>query len=254
MGSRVEVQKPARTRVGERNLQTEDLPAGSGLNDGDARGACHLGLVLQGSFTLQGMEIGPGGWVFNPGRQGAAGSGGCRLAVVSWAGAETPLAAKGSPCPSGVWYDKYEAALAPIELEEPAGKSLLAPWSGYWIEIPPGDGTAAVHVHHDLINILAIAGERGKIAGRLLVGGDAGIRAWPLRAGDLAVVETDVVHNLVPEPEGPPLRFFVFNDSPSHYQQAASSDYHNLRRVEVASLPLAARDGDSPLYFHVRRD
>lgn len=78
-------------------------------------------------------------------------------------------------------------------------------------------------------------------------------RAWPLQAGDIAVVEKETVHNLVPLPGGMPLRFFVFNDVPSTCQDVASSDYDNVSRVKIEDLPRQARDERSSVCLSVEK-
>ena len=233
----------ARLSLGGRTLETLEVAASAAVDGSD------LLFVLDGTLNVDGAPLREGDAVLVGSGPGVrAGAEGCRLARISHADAAGDARQVFRAAPMQ-WFDKYDARLAPCLLEVD-GRDLLAPWTAYRVELAPAAAGVSLHVHHDLTNIVVITGDTGS-AGYAL--GRTGRAAWAqaVAPGDIVVVHPGVEHNLASAPGHPPLRFLVFNDSPSNYQQTSTSDYHDVGSAAIADLELRPRPAAGPVVLEI---
>ncbi len=146
-----------------------------------------------------------------------------------------------------VYYNKYKAAISRIELSDKGG-SLLAEWSSYIVDLPFMP-KITLHFHANLRNILYFTGSASEIQGYVVVENNNRIHAWPVRGGDWAVIEKNVIHNVCTA-KGHSMRFFVFNDETSDYETPETSDYHNLHSIDFEEiLTMPGTLGKSPVFI-----
>lgn len=207
-------------------------------------------LVLHGSVATGAGRL-EKGWLAHLAGLGtiAAGDQGAVLGVITWRG-EAPDEAGVCQQPDLQWFDKYEAKVGTLHLGD-GPEDRLAPWSGYAIEIPAGEKPVTLHVHDDLKNLIFIVGRPGAHNGYVVAEDGGDIRAWPVESGDVVLVETGVLHNLVPADSEDPLEFFVFNDTTSNYEEQESSDYHIHRHLAWTDIERRERRRQGTLFIHV---
>jgi hypothetical protein len=249
MKSTIENSSEPSLAISGRSLVTLDLAPGDHLQRTTAipeASDIHLTMVLQGTLVVEDRALDQGSWLLGSSLIGRAAESDCKIAVLSWNHGATVETEFSEPA-NGVWYADYEAFLRPLKF----ANDVLAPWTGYWIKIPAANETIAVHVHHALTNIVAIAGDGAETAG-YLVAQSAGFEASPLVAGDLVVVDPKTIHNLVAAPHSKPLKFFVFNNNISNYHEPNAADYHNMTRVGFSELTILRRKGKKSGFLRVK--
>ncbi|NEO29051.1 MAG: hypothetical protein F6K36_01035 [Symploca sp. SIO3C6] len=148
------------------------------------------------------------------------------------------------------WYKKYEAWVGKLNFN---GKNPnpLSPWTAYMVELQPFNGEVSLHLHQELNNLIFIQGQPNVNSGYFIIEENLKYLALPLKAGDIILVKPGVKHNLVSSNTKHNLKFFVFNNSQSDYQQEESSDYHLMKKVPWSAVDIQVRFNLNPILINV---
>jgi hypothetical protein len=239
--------------LGDRKFITIQLQANTllekalGWTDEQVANTAILLLILDGSLVTPEMKLERGSLAsLSKINEVFASQEGCTLGLITWSLQDSTISEHMSyHYPQLLWYDKYEAWVGKLNFDV-YGSDFLFPWNGYAIKIPSQENQqekkACLHIHKRLKNLIFVQGSSAATVGYLVVEDDGHYIAWPLRSGDVILVQPGVKHNLVSADNGQALQFFVFNDTPSDYQEPETSDYHVLdcipwHKVTIASRP-----------------
>lgn len=213
-------------------------------------------LVLEGSLVTPEMKLKRGSLAsLSRINEVFAGREGCTLGLITWSLNGSKISEHMSHhYPELLWYEKYEAWVGKLNFDID-GNDFLLPWNGYAINIPQEENQqekkVCLHIHKRLKNLIFIQGSSAATVGYLVVEDNQNHIAWPLRCGDLILVQPGVKHNLVSADNGHNLEFFVFNDSPSDYQEPGTSDYHVSDCIPWHKVIITSRPYEKPLMANV---
>jgi len=210
-------------------------------------------LGLDGSVVTPVGPVGPGEMAVVPPSVdivGGAGGGSFGLLVRRELSAAR-LGAGWRNRPLLTWEDKYQARIGDL-VALGAAAAGIDRGTAYFVETPADEGGVPMHVHRVLRNVVFVAGPPDRQVGFAI-----GMRSraepafsMPIHGGDVVIVGAGVLHNLV-ACRGEPLRFFVYNDSVSDYENVATSDYHVEFRIPHSALTRLARETRGPVCIDV---
>jgi hypothetical protein len=210
-----------------------------------------LAIILEGSIKTRDRELKSGDLAsLTEIDDVCTGIKGCVLGLVAWEVQHQPTRQFLHQRPTMQWYDKYQAWLSELTLLD-NGHDLLSPWTGYAIRLPFSGESVDLHVHKTLKNLIFVKGSSKATAGYLIVETQQNCTAYPLIGGDIVLVQPGIKHNLVAKDKEADLEFFVFNDTPSNYQEAETSDYHMMQEVPWHKIIISPRSREKPIILHV---
>ncbi|MCY6494566.1 hypothetical protein [Leptolyngbya sp. GGD] len=207
--------------------------------------------VLHGAIITPEFELQQGGMTILPClKQAYAGSQGCTLGLITWENKQKVTVQPLPQHPKMRWYQKYEAWVGELNLTE-QGTNALHPWNGYAIKIPHRETGVNLHTHTSLKNLIFVEGSSEEITGYLVVEENQYCTAYPLKGGDIVLVQPGVKHNLASKSTAQILEFLVFNDSPSNYQESETSDYHVQESLPWHKITISTRSEQGSILMHV---
>jgi hypothetical protein len=144
------------------------------------------------------------------------------------------------------FYEKYFAKIGEVDTIV-NNINLINPWSLYFARL---NYTPKVnlHVHYNLRNILVFLGPKNKEIGFIIIKSQKSVSAYPLRCGDIAIVESGIIHNVCSK-ENESMEFYVINDVQSRYENIETSDYHNLVTIDYKELNFEKRNSPESIIY-----
>lgn len=144
------------------------------------------------------------------------------------------------------YYEKYDAKISRINYLIDHIDQLL-PWSFYFAELM-FKNEIVLHIHKDVRNILFFTGNEDETLGYLIIQNEAKNNAFPIRNGDTAIVEPNVLHNIC-SIKGKTIGFYIINDNISDYEHPENSDYHNICTIKYSDLIVQERVSNYPIQY-----
>jgi hypothetical protein len=144
--------------------------------------------------------------------------------------------------PTGSYFDKYKASISSYNSE--ILREFFSPWTFYLAEIPSSKETE-LHIHKNLKNYIYFIESKVEKSSIVFKSGNK-YYSKIITPGDIAIVNENVIHNIINFDSKNNLKFIVINDTTSDYETPDNSDYHIEENLPIEKLIPIPRVFDSP--------